>query len=297
MGVTITDDNLPFNGPPSNLSPEVLRMLLYVVRDIRKKPTGFICVECNYSRYIYFVNGNITAGWDDLYFLPEEFDTHMFANYPAEIRCTDCRRNAEAYKRVRKYGEEVYQRSVETKTVPFAITVTLGNDVEKRVGHTTPKELCKLLKSKMNRLRYRSKSWKTIVLGGMQSFETTIKEVDGVEVYHPHLHLVALVKREYISNNKIQRDYFNQLTADIKTYTQSKYAFIEHCYIKNKHGKKQYAASPEAVHAAIWYALYYSCKGSMKGDSETQVTLGFRTISKFGVMIHKEQLETALDLW
>lgn len=218
--------------------------------------TGFLCPNCHWS--------------DDL--LLSHY-TYIDDSY----RCNDCVIAKNAYKRMMRYTQRLEWWVSHQDYTVFVITVTLGNDVEKRVDYTTPLKLRNTLMRKMNRLRNRS-NISEYFCGGYQAYEHTTKNGK----YHPHLHMIALVPKSVVKNHKLVKPVFNSVRASIKQYIGSDYIYIEHAYSK-KNGVKIYSDNKTTLRKALNYAMSYSMKGKIKSSSESMDSTK-RTISTYGVL-------------
>lgn len=187
---------------------------------------------------------------------------HYFRTKP----CKPCNAAKSRHTRCNRYADMVYAYADSMDGTVWAITITLGNDVEKRVGHTTIQDLQKRMLNQMNEMRERSTDWKNWFVGGFQVFEHTIK--DGK--YHPHLHIVAISPKGRLplkGKDKIT------LHSVLQKFGFGEYAYATKAYLRIE-GKKVYATSRKAVYNAVRYIMKYAMKD----------TGGARKLSRFGCM-------------
>lgn len=203
----------------------------------------------------------------------EEGKIHYFS----VVRCAECNAKKNRHQRTRKYAKRMYSLAVEQNYTVWAITLTLGNEVEKRVGYTTVDKLRKTMMYKMNRMRERSQYWSKWIVGGYQVFEHTVKEKDGVEVYHPHLHIVAVSPLKRLPLKKKEEVTVQSL---VQKHGFGEYVYVTQAYYWMKpkeygeRAKKVYATTERGVYSAVRYAMKYATKD----------TGGSRKLSSFGTI-------------
>lgn len=194
--------------------------------------------------------------------------TQKNVHYFEVMRCKPCNALKARYQRTRTYAKRLYDYAVNFDMTVWAITITLGNDVEKRVEHTTVDKLRRQMMYKMNRLREKSPEWNQWIVGGYQVFEHTEKNGS----YHPHLHIVALspLKRLPLKNTPKGRV---TLQSVLKKFKFGEYVYATQAYTY-KEGVKVFATTKKAIQAAVQYAMKYAMKD----------TGGSRKLSTFGVL-------------
>lgn len=280
MVVTITSNSVSISKVASFIEPLQIKTVvskeafydaLYDLKQGYQPQLGFLCYDCNWYKRILFVG----ESYYDLSCV-ELPDGNLFVTpaYRLMDRCSKCKKALNAYKRVKRWAKEIEEKVEYYNYTPFAMTITLGSDVDKT---QEPKILRNLLMKKMNRLRDRSDIWNKCIHGGIQAFEVTHK--DGL--YHPHLHLICLVPNEMVTKHKLRKELFVELKQQIHQYVNNEYFFLEHCYTK-KYGEKVYDLSQDSIKSAVFYAIEYASKDLMKKTAEEAKPM--RSVSKFGIM-------------
>lgn len=182
------------------------------------------------------------------------------------IRCKPCNAKKARYQRCRRYAEKLYEFATERNWHIWAITVTLGNDVEKRTEHTTVDKLRRTMQYRMNRMRDRSPEWNEWFPGGYQVFEHT--EKDGV--YHPHLHMVVVSPKARLPLKDKDKVTVHSVL--------EKFKFGEYVYVTRAYnyvdGEKRIATTLKSTMSAVRYAMKYAVKD----------TGGSRKLSTFGAL-------------
>lgn len=210
------------------------------------KRVPFVCVDCFHT-----AEGRKSAkGY------------HYFRSKP----CKPCNAAKSRHTRCNRYADMVYAYADAHGSTVWALTITLGNDVEKRVTHTTIQDLQKQMLTQMNDMRERSGYWNQWFVGGFQVFEHTIK--DGV--YHPHLHLIAISPKDRLP---LKGDDKITLHSVLQKFGFGEYAYATKAYLRHE-GKKVYVTSRKAVYNAVRYIMKYAMKD----------TGGARKLSRFGCM-------------
>lgn len=192
--------------------------------------------------------------------------TQENVHYFEVMRCNPCNAQKARYQRCRRYSEKIYEYAKARKYHIWAITLTLGNDVEKRTTHTTVDELRRLMQYRMNRMRDRSPQWGEWFPAGYQVFEHTEKE----GMYHPHLHLVVvspLTRLPLMDKAKVT------VHSVLKQFKFGEYAYVTRAYTFID-GQKVIATSLKATMSAVRYAMKYAIKD----------TGGSRKLSTFGAL-------------
>lgn len=210
------------------------------------KKVPFVCVYCYHTA----VGRKSEKGY------------HYFRTKP----CKSCNASKSRHTRCNRYADMVYGYAEQHGCTVWALTITLGNNIEKRVGHTTVQSLRDTMMKQMNDMRERSTHWNDWFAGGFQVFEHTIK--DGV--YHPHLHIVALSQKTRLP---LKGDDKITVHSVLQKFGFGEYAYATKAYLRHE-GKKVYVTSRKAVFNAVRYIMKYAMKD----------TGGARKLSRFGCM-------------
>lgn len=234
------------HGPLNKDEYERFDAFQYNAKLLTTKKVPFVCVRCYHTAI-----GR-----------KSEKNNHYFQTKP----CKACNATKSRHTRANKYSDMVFAYARDHGATVWALTITLGNDVEKRVGHTTVKEMRDTMMSRMNEMRERSEDWNKWFQGGFQVFEHTIK--DGS--YHPHLHLVCLSQKTRLP---LKGSDSITLHSVLRRFGFGEYAYATKAYMRIE-GKKVFSNTHRAVYNAVRYIMKYSIKD----------TGGARKLSRFGCM-------------
>ena len=217
---------------------------------------SFTCDACPQPHKTHYTNARESKAWTK--------------------RCTECARQHQAYKRVRRMRELFVAKKPDGATA-VAITLTFGDDQIDKTETVT--DLKKQTMRRFKRLRERSEWWKANFSGGIASFECTRNAKRGT--YHPHLHIVAWTSMQYPYpieefRQHMTKHHFGVLSTIETAYTKKAVKDENGTFVRGEDGKVKTYKTYKDPAGAIWYALKYALKESVLGEKKG------RTISKFG---------------
>lgn len=208
-------------------------------------------------------------------------------------RCKRCSRRHAAAKRTRRYGELLLHYQPPNTSIAV-LTLTFGDDDIDKYGD--PDSLRKATMLRHRKLREKNTFWRENVIGGLSSYETTVKiescPETGVETrrYHPHLHIVAYVVGKYPYDIEGLREAvvaggFGPTFRIEDAYTKVPIKDSDGNILKDREGKWICRKDHKDPKGGVFYALKYTRKDSLRPGDEGK---NIRTTTRFGCLMGKK---------